>query len=814
MRKCSTIFSGVGIIGSIMGILPLVSPNAYPQSANHSIAGTIRDTTGQLLPGVNVLLLMPGDSTPVKAMATSADGAYHFQNINAGRYLLKASLIGYATLASPVFTVGENAGQSVRQDITLHETVAELNAVNITARKQTIEIDRGKLVYNVANSALASGASALDLLRRVPGVSIGQDDQITLKGASGINVMIDGKMTYLSENQLIQLLRGTNAENIAKVEVIASPTAEFDAAGNSGIINFVMKTGQSDGYSLEFRSAVSKGRFWMLNENLAASYRSRKLTLSASFDYNMPYRFMESKNGNAFAENGEQVTIRREMETPTKIHFYTYKAQADWQLAPRHQLNAGYHGYLDDYVKDNALSTVSKYSSNENLLGIVKSNNYLEEPYHYDAANLGYQFQIDSLGKKLTANAHYISYRNFSDGSLSTEYFDPAGAPATPRELLCVHQPGTVGISSVKADFDLPFAAFTLKTGLKYADIRNKANYRFDSLLNGEFVEAASMSNTFRYREKIAAAYVSLGRKFEKTSIEAGLRIESTQANGYTVEAEIENRWRYTKLFPSLSIDQVIDRDNKVNLSVSRRINRPTYSNLNPVRWYYDQYFFYAGNPYLKPELAWIYSLGYTWKEQYALTASYSRRSDYISKRLVIEPGTNAIVSQSANFESMERFDLILSVPLKPAAFWDIQFTGGTNYTSYPVPLLDGMKTLKKWAGNAILSQQFKLPTGFQMELSATWLSDELWGIYGKRSIFFADFGLRKSLLKNKFDVRFSFNDFLRTNRYRGRSLTDYTNYYYDDLPDTRRVSLSVKYHLGGKLQSGQQRRIEEQDRL
>lgn len=552
----------------------------------------------------------------------------------------------------------------------------------------------------------------------------------------------------------------------------------------------------------------------MLNENMAASYRSRRLTLTGSFDYNMPHRFMQSTNGNTFAENGKQVTIRRELKTPTKIDFYTYKVQADWEIAPRHHLNAGYHGYLDDYVKDNALSTVRKYNADGNLLGIVQSNNYLEEPYHYDAPNLGYQFQIDSLGKKLTADAHYISYRNFSDGTLSTDYFDQAGIPRAPRELLRVHQPGTVRIRSIKADLDLPFQTFALKTGLKYADIRNKANYRFDSPWNGEFVEAASMSNTFHYRERIAAAYVSVGKKFEKTNIEGGLRVESTMAEGYTVEAEVDNRWRYMKLFPSISIDQVINRNHEVNVSVSRRINRPTYSNLNPVRWYYDQYFFYAGNPYLRPELAWIYSLGYTWKEQYVLTASYSHRSDYIAKRLIIEPGTNAVVSQSANFESMERFDLILSVPFKPVPFWDIQITGGTNYTAYPVPLLDRMKTLKKWAGNAVVNQQLKLPAGIQMELSATWFSSELWGIYRKKWIFSTDLGLRKSFLNNKVDIRISFTDFLRTNRYGGRSLTDYTNYYYDDLPDTRRISLSVRYHIGGKLQLGQSRRIEEQDRL
>lgn len=689
-----------------------------------------------------------------------------------------------------------------------------LKAVTVKASKQALEIQNGKLVFNVANSASASGASALDLLRKMPGVSLGQDDQIMLKGAPGVNVMLDGKMTYLSQQQLVQLLRGMNAENISKIELISSPTAEFDSAGNSGIINIVSKKHPSDGYSLDLRSGIAKGKYWMLNENIAASYRGKKLTLSGSLDYNMPYTFMQSKSGNTIIQNGSPVGVRRELQTPTHIHFYTYKAQAEWSISSRHRINGGYDGYLDDYVKNNARSTVTRFGQNNQPIDIVKSTNYLEEPYHYDAANLGYQFNIDSVGKKLTVEAHYISYRNFSDGTLTTNYFNAAGAPKDEQEQLRVHQPGTVAIHSLKTDLDLPFKTFGLKAGAKYADVRNHANYRFDSLLDNAFIEAKSMSNQFRYREQIAAAYISAGKKLDKTSLEVGLRLESTNANGYTVETEINNRWRYTSLFPSVLVDHTFDQNHKLNLSVSRRINRPTYSNLNPVRWYYDKYFFYSGNPFLKPELAWLYSLGYTLKDQYVLTASYSRRRDYLSRRLTVEPGTQAVISQSFNFDKMERLDVMLSLPFKPAAFWDIQLTAAVNYTAYPIPLTDGMKTLTKWTANAMLNQQLRLPAGIQMEISATWTSSELWGIYEKRSIFFTDFGVEKSFASNKIDVRFAFNDFLKTNRYRGRSLSDYTNYHYDDLPDTRRVSLSIKYHIGGKLQGGRSSRIEEQDRL
>jgi len=187
------------------------------------------------------------------------------------------------------------------------------------------------------------------------------------------------------------------------------------------------------------------------------------------------------------------------------------------------------------------------------------------------------------------------------------------------------------------------------------------------------------MLNHFKYQEKIGAAHLSAYKKFNKTSIQAGLRLESTVADGYTVKQAVENNWKYTRLFPSLSVDHEIDKNNRINLSASRRIDRPTYSSLNPVRWYNDQYFFYSGNPYLKPEMAWLFSSGYTLKDKYVLTVSYGRHTDYISKRTVVEPGTNASISQSANFDKMDRVDVLASVVVSLFSFWQMQLTTGTN---------------------------------------------------------------------------------------------------------------------------------------
>ena len=742
-------------------------------------------------------------------------GSYSVHEISAGMYIISASLVGFTPVAgNDTLLITRKVGNVLVHHIVMREMASQLEAVTVVAKKEAIEIQNGKLILNVQNSALTSGASALDLLRRIPGVSLGQDDQIMLKGSGGINVMIDGKMTYLSEQQLVQILRGVSAENISRVEVVSAPTAEYDAAGNAGIINFVTKKNLANGYSLDIRSGVSKGKFWMVNENVTGSYRNNKLNVFGSFDYNTPHRYTNGKSGNSFVENGLPIRISRENQVPHMIKFYTYKAGVDWQINPSHQISAGYNGYFDDFVKDNARSVVNKIDVNTNQIGSVHSNNYLEEPYHYDAANLSYKFEMDSTGKNLTADIHYVSYRNFSDGVLTTQEYGGAHEQIGETRQLQSHQPGTVQISSVKTDLELPFPAFTLKTGLKYAYVTNDNNFRFDSLINGRFVEASSMSNHFKYEEKIAAAYISASKKWARTSIEGGLRLESTIADGRTVKQGVDNHWQYTQLFPSLSVDHVLNNSSRLSLSLSRRINRPTYSNLNPVRWYADQYFFFYGNSNLRPEMAWLYSAAYTFKDKYVLTANYSKRSDYLSRSITVEPETNAVVSQAANFDKMRRFDLVASVPVHVSSFWNLQFTGGTNYTSYPIPLREGQSTIAKWAANVIASQQLTLPAGINVELTATWYSGELWGIYEKKSIFFTDFGIRKSFPGSRLDVRFSYNDFLRTNRYRAFSRSNFTDYQYNDLPDTRRLSLSVKYHLGGKLQSGQSRRIEEQDRL
>lgn len=722
---------------------------------------------------------------------------------NTCRIFLSIFLVGMMLLQVSFLTA---------QDTIANSRTDTLQEIIVKGKKQLIEISKGKIVLNLQNSTLTSGVSVFDALKKLPGISIGQDDNILLRGTSGINVMIDGKMTYLSGKQLATFLQGMSAEDLSKIELLTAPSAEFDAAGNAGIINIVTKKRNAPGYAIDFRSGISKGRYWMVNENITASLNTKKWSLYGSLDYNTPHRVMTGKSGNTIIENDEKMLIDRTTENIFKIKYYTYRIGADWQAGRKHVLSLHYNGYFDDFVAAKS-SSLKMYYPNGTLHSDIQTKNDIVEPYHYDAGNFSYKFDIDTSGKKITTDAHYISYRNLSDGLMTSNTSNGGGNPSAINTLR-QHQPGFITIKSIKADIDLPYKSFSLKAGLKYSITSNDNAYRFDSLVAGDFVEAETMSNHFKYEEKIFAVYTSALRKFNTTTVEAGLRFEDTYAKGFTVKQDLNNTWKYTRLFPSLSVDHPINTNNKINFSVSRRINRPSYYDLNPVRWYNDRYFYYSGNPELQPEMAWLFSTAYTLRSKYILTATYGLRDNYMGRQLVVDPSNGSIKSQSANFNNAKRFDLNMSVPVNIMSFWDLQMSAGLNYTTYPISITGGIKQLSLWAGNIQLQQQIRLPCDLQLQVSGFLYSPELMGMYKTATVFFMDAGIKKSFLKNNLVLQLTGSDLFRTNRYKAMSQTDITDYHYYDRPDSRRVAFSIRYHIGGKLLNKKGNTIEEQERL
>ena len=776
--------------------LLLLSQAAIAQKK--TITGMVTDVKGQPLPGATVMVKESKNGTQ-----TDLDG--HYTIDVTGGAVLVFSYIGMSTIEIEVKT-------SSTINVELEENTRELDEVVVTFKKPLVEADKGKVTFNIASSAISSGVSALEMLKKVPGVSVSQDDEIMLRGATGVNVMIDGKMSYLSGNQLGILLRGLSAEEIEKIELITNPSAAYDAAGNSGIINIITKKSKARGYALSLKSSLSKGRSWMNNQNISGSINGKQWNVYASFDYNTPHRFRRGKSGNTITENGEEVILNRENQNPFNINFYTWKAGGSWQFAPRHTVGAHYHGYFDDFSSTKT-SAIRKKRKDGSLFSSVYSTYELEEPYHYDAISVDYQFDIDSTGKKITADARYISYRNFSDGLMEGNHYNADGQ-LLHTNTMHIHQPGFIKIKSVQADADLPFPEFGIKAGLKFAEAGNDNNFRSEERTGDDFVEIPGLTNHFKYKEQIGAAYVSVSKTLGNAGIEAGLRLEHTRAEALLLDGSFANNWKYTRLFPNLSARYAWGDDHKLDLAVSRRINRPSYSNLNPVRWYNDEYFYFSGNPELVPEMGWLFSASYTFLEKYIFTTEYSKRNNYISRRLSYDDNGVAVRSQSANFSHFDRVDIQIIAPVQLSDSWDVQLFGGLNYTSYPVSQVVEEQILSKWASTFSVQQQIRFLEYYTLDLSLKYTSAELWGVYLTEDIFFADMGIKRSFFEGKLDAAFTLSDIFDSYREQGVSQSRITDYHYNDKPDSRRVGLTLRYHFGGNLVKEKTSKTDEQKRL
>jgi outer membrane receptor protein involved in Fe transport len=438
----------------------------------------------------------------------------------------------------------------------------------------------------------------------------------------------------------------------------------------------------------------------------------------------------------------------------------------------------------------------------------------VQEPFYTNVFNVNYQFKPDTTARQLTADADYIAYRNHSDGYLTSSSYDLGGQPLEPTQRLNFHQPSFIDIRSLKADAVLPAGRWLLRTGLKYAAASITNDFRYDSLRGGRFERAPSLSNQFRYHERIAAAYLTGHGQLAGISLDAGLRVEHSAIDANSLNTRQRRQYDYINFFPSLVASYSWGTAHRLGLTLSRRLNRPNYTDLNPTRDYFDRYQFYQGNPNLVPETAWTTALTYTWRDEYSATLRYSRASNFIARSASTDPISNVLLLSRANYPHRDRLEIQLLAPVTLTSYWSLNTSATLSYTAYPVPQEAGSRQVSLVAVDLYAAQTLRLPKGVAAELTARYNSPTLNGVYVARRYFSVDGGAKKSFLRDKLEARLSFTDLFHTAWLWGYSLSEAAPYSYRDVNDSRRVTATLTYHLGGKLTTGRSHRTDEEGRL
>ncbi|MET0392935.1 MAG: outer membrane beta-barrel protein [Chitinophagaceae bacterium] len=769
-------------------------------SRAHAQTGTITVKVNSeqqaALENVTVELLRP-DSSLVKLALTDQAGLASFTAIPWGPYLVKAGMIDHV----PSYTIQLHltAAQSqVQAEIVLHPRSADMQGVTVTAKKPFVQRLADRIVVNVENSIVSAGSTAMDVLERSPGVRIGQSDAISLAGKPGVIILINGKNLPMSGEELGNYLRSLPSAAIERIDIITNPSARYDAAGNAGIIDIRMKKDQKLGANGTLTAGYGQGKYARANTGGTFNYRSKKINVFGNLNYSYTgfYNHMETRRyffqDRVYQGSYDQDNlITRTFSSSVArigLDYFVNKKTVLGVLVTGNQSLTGRDSDNESLVLDQANHETSSF--------LTGADGY--EDYHNYVINLNLKHIFDTSGRELTADFDRAGY--FRDwGSLfSTGYYDAAGQLTQPLFLARTDQDGITGIHTLKADYTHPMKkAVKLEAGIKASFVRSDNDVLFFDRSTGTEKLDSAQSNSFRYKENINAAYVNLGREWKKFSAQVGLRAEQTNVNTWQVFDNLRFDTSYLELFPSAFFNYRLSPDNTIGVSVSRRIDRPGYNQLNPFKIFVDPSFYASGDPLLKPSFTWSYELSYT-RKQLNVALAYSRTVNPVTYVLIpSETQARVTIQTPVNLRSFDYFGVSFNAPVRIAKWWNVINNGNIYYAHNKGYIANTVVNSQTLNAQFSTNHNLSIAEGWSGEVNFTFDSGNNTGVMKDQFYWILGAGVQKTVLSKKGTIRFNVTDILWRQWPRFRSIYRDYHEYLTAKRDTRIANLSFTWRFG-----------------
>lgn len=775
------------------------------QSQGATLKGFIQDPEEQPVSYANVILHAAQDSSIVKVAYSDDAGVYRIRGLSAGEYWLTISYVGLPEYHTETFAL--QAGE-IREiaPIRMQPPAEELSEVTVTAQRPMLEVKPDKTVFNVDGSVNASGNTALELLRKAPGIVIDNNENITMLGRSGVQVYIDGKPSPLNGADLANFLRSLNSSEIDAIELITNPSAKYDAAGNAGIINIRLKKDKNLGANGSLNLGGSQGIAARYNASVNGNYRNKKWNLFGNYSFN------DGENPQDFNMYREQLGLVLDQRTDQNYIWQSHnlKAGADFFINDKHTFGFLVNGNLSDNTSPNTgLTYISNIGSNTIDSILVSESEFSNERSNFNY-NLNYVYRNEETS--LNIDADYGAYRNDGRSYQPNEYMDAAGEITLSERIFRNETPTDIDIYTFKADYERPFLQGKLGAGVKTAIVRTDNTFDFYDVINETSVLNTDRSNQFEYTENVNAAYVNYARQLDKFGFSLGLRMEQTNSTGDLTSYKQVNDARversYLDFFPSGGITYTPNETHNLQLNFSRRINRPSYQDLNPFENKLDELTFEKGNPFLNPEYAMNVKLTHTFKYRFNTSISYSHTTDQIT-RITDTSGTKGAFITWLNLADQYNYSLAFSAPIPITKWW----SSFTNFTGYYVQnrgdygetkIID----LDATAFNLYSQHTFTLPKDWSVELSGWYNSPSLWGgTFEMDAQYSVDLGVQKKLLDGQANIKVSVSDIFRTTPFSGTSQFGALFMRVGGNWDSRRVSATLTYRFGNNQVKSSRRR-------
>ena len=785
----------------LTAILSTVASIGFAQS-NGKISGTIINGGDQkIIDAATVSLLRAKDSGLVKLSLTDKEGHFSFENVKTGNYLVMGSSIGHRKVYSKPITISEGTAVSVGI-LQLVAQATTLQTVAVDTKKPYIERQIDKTVLNVDALISNAGSTALEILEKAPGVMVDKDGNISLKGKQGVIIMMDGKPSYLSGQQLSNLLRSMPSSAIEQVEIMTNPSAKYDASGNSGIINLRTRKNKMLGFNGSNSTSYSQGRYARFSNSINVNYRKNKVNLFGNYSY--------------FMHNGfEDLSLQRNFRNITTKEIETNFDQTAFNK--RHGENHNLKGGLDFYATSKTTFGVvlsGYYNPGKGTgqsLALLKDKNgavessllatsFTKNTSKNFGSNFNFRHVFDSTKKEITADLDYRIYDQATNQYFINDDFSYVNE-------LTGNLPAKVKIYSAKVDYTMPLKkGAKFEAGIKSSYVNTDNDARYDSLKSGGWVTDFEKTNHFIYKENINAVYVNYNKQFKKFGIQTGLRVENTVADGHqfgnSLRPDSAFKRNYTDFFPTIYLSYQLNKSNNFNLNFGRRIDRPSYQDLNPFLYFLDKYTYKIGNTLLRPQFTLNYQLSHTYKNFLTTTLNYSKTTDVFANALDQISSERKTFLSTKNIATRENLGLAISANFPINKIWSTNLYGNVFNNKYYGALNTGILDVNATMFMLNVNNQFKFKKGWSAEVSGFYRSKGIDGQMVANPMWQATSAVQKQVMKDKGTLKLSISDMFLTQKFSGDVKYQDIDVKIRSTNDTRRATLTFIYRFGKPMQN------------
>jgi outer membrane receptor protein involved in Fe transport len=793
------------------------------------VFGKLVDSTGHGIARASVMVLKvfkdpaTGKSreTLLKGISSQNNGDFSAEDLPAGTPLkISITAVGYSPYTQ---TVALSPRESEKDLGKLPMMVAskELQQVVVTASKPTMTVDMEKKVFNVSKDIMSVGGNGLDVLKNVPSVNVDIDGNITLRGLSP-QLLVDGKPTTLTLDEI-------PSDAIESVEVITNPSAKYDASGGgAGILNIVLKKNRKSGYNGSVRAGAD--RYGGANAGASLNVRENKINFSADLNTRIVRdRTTSSINREDFSTTPNTFLNQQQLDT-NKGHMYFGRVGLDYFITNRTTLSlTGFAMHMQMANTSNIMiNTDSMYSTGKISQYSTEEINS-SRSFSGRGATLGFKQLFPKEKEEWTADASYFG-GNANNSSLYTNdyYVTGRGSALANSQLQRIIGSGNDHNIILQTDFSDPIAPkTTLEAGLRAAlqgrlNINNNYTYNPDS---GAYELIPSAASNYKSQSNVLAAYFTIASSIHNFSYKIGLRAESSNYHGTLLNNDSTFHNQYpVSLFPSLFFSQKLGNNEELQLAFTRRVNRPNFFQLVPYTDSSNKLNITRGNPNLVPEFTQSVELSWlkTFPGNSTLMASvYYKYTDhlitgYIEADTNTAAGTTTLINTYINAESSQSIGAELTSQVNLTRWWDFSTNINLYQSKINVGATDGVAQTALWSWFGKANTNFRLPSGFSIQLSGMYQSKTNLPINNNgnqpgppnmqsqsasqgyiKPFYEADIAVKKTFLNNKLATTLSFSDIFRSRKQDQYTYSTYFTQEYDRLRNPQMVRLNVSWSFG-----------------